>query len=296
MNTYVLTAEFDYLKPTTLTEALGILAEKKNVKVYAGGTDLIVKLKVGAPIGMDIMLDVNAVPELFGVTDTTDSLVIAAAEKIAVLEKNATIRKDYTALYEAFCSMASISVRNLATLGGNVCNASPVADAACPVLCYDGSFTLESLRGGKRSVKADAFFVSPGVTVIREDEILTQIVLPHPKENTGAAYHKLSRVKSDIAKLSVCVVFRREGDSIASCRMSMAAVAAKPLLLSEISDDLVGKVMTRQLLEETAVKIAAFIHPIDDNRTTAEYRSDVARVIARDTIEEAWKRTGGDIK
>ncbi|MDZ4063252.1 MAG: FAD binding domain-containing protein, partial [Coriobacteriia bacterium] len=126
MNTYVLTAEFDYLKPTTLTEALGILAEKKNVKVYAGGTDLIVKLKVGAPIGMDIMLDVNAVPELFGVTDTTDSLVIAAAEKIAVLEKNATIRKDYTALYEAFCSMASISVRNLATLGGNVCNASPV--------------------------------------------------------------------------------------------------------------------------------------------------------------------------
>lgn len=296
MNTYVLTAEFDYLKPKTLAEALGILHEKKNVKIYAGGTDLIVKLKVGAPINMDAMLDVNAIPELFGVTDTAEGLVIAAAEKISALEKNAAIRNDYVALYEAFDAMASISVRNLATLGGNVCNASPVADAVGPVLCYDGSFTLESLHGGKRSVKADAFFVSPGVSVIHPDEILTQIVLPHPKKNTGAAYHKLSRVKSDIAKLSVCAVFCREGDTISSCRMSMAAVAARPLLLGEISDSLVGKVMTRALLEETAVKIAEFIRPIDDNRTTAEYRSDVTRVISRDAMEQAWERTGGEIK
>ncbi len=296
MNTRLLMAEFDYVKPKTLSEALDILAEKKNVKVFAGGTDLVVKLKVGAPVNMDIMLDINAIPELFGVTTGASGLTIRAAEKIAVLEKDAALNKDYAALCEAFRAMASISVRNMATLGGNFCNASPVADAVGPVLCYDGSVTLESKKDGKRSVKADAFFVAPGVSVIREDELLTEITLPKPAANTGAAYHKLARVKSDIAKLSVCAVFSREGDKIASCRMSMAAVAARPLLLKDISDSLVGKVMTRQLLEETAAAIAAFIRPIDDNRTTAEYRSDVTRVIARDTIGEAWKRTGGDIQ
>ena len=295
MNTKFLEKEFDYVKPASLSEALDVLAERKNVKVFAGGTDLIVKLKVGAPVEMDTMLDVNGVKDLFGVKSDKDGIAIGAAEKIAVLEKNEDIQKRYTALYESFRAMASISVRNMATLGGNFCNASPVADAAAAVLAYDGSVTLEKKGGSKRSVRAEEFFLAPGVTAMEKDELLTAITLPAPKGNAGAVYVKLSRVKSDIAKLSVCVVLEREGDKIAHCRITMSAVAARPLYLKDICEGLTGKVMDKAQAEKTAADIAAFIKPIDDNRTTAEYRKDVTVVIAREAIEEAWKRSGGTL-
>lgn len=294
-NTKFMEAEYDYLKPASLPEALDILADKKNVKIYAGGTDLIVKLKIGAPIEMDYMLDINGIGALKGVSPQDGGLAIGAAEKIAVLEKDPRIVKDYPALYDAFKAMASISVRNMATLGGNFCNASPVADAVGPAMCYGGSVELQS-RAGSRRVKAEDFFLAPGVTVMEPNEMLTKILLPAPAPQTGAAFVKLGRVKADIAKISITVVLRREGDTIAACRMAMGSVAARPLFLKKIADSLVGKAMTGALIGETAQQISAFIRPIDDNRTTAQYRTDVAAIIARDALAEAWKRSGGECK
>lgn len=294
MNTKFLEKEFDYVKPSTLDEALDTLATKKNVKIFAGGTDLIVKLKVGAPIEMDTMMDINGIEQLFGVKSTNEGVVIGTAEKISVLEKNEEIQKRYTALYESFRAMASISVRNMATLGGNFCNASPVADASCAVLAYDGSVTIAK-KGATRSVRAEEFFLAPGVTVMESDEMITEITVPAPKKDTGAVYIKLSRVKSDIAKMSVCVVLTRDGNKVGSCRITMAAVAARPLYLKDISESLAGKEMTEALVLETADQISAFIKPIDDNRTTATYRKDVSKIIARDALAEAWKRSGGKL-
>ena len=294
-NTKFMEAEFDYLKPNSLPEALDILADKKNVKIYAGGTDLIVKLKIGAPIEMDYMLDINGIGALKGAAPLEGGLAIGAAEKISALEKDPRIVQDYPALYEAFKAMASISVRNMATLGGNFCNASPVADAVGPVMCYGGSVELPS-RGGSRRVNAEDFFLAPGVTVMEPNEMLTKIILPAPAPQTGAAFVKLGRVKADIAKISITVALRREGDCVAACRMAMGSVAARPLFLKEIADSLAGKAMTGALIEETAQRVSAFIRPIDDNRTTAQYRTDVAAIIARDALAEAWKRSGGECK
>lgn len=294
MNTKFLEKEFDYVKPATLGEALDILAGHRDVKVFAGGTDLIVKLKAGAPVDMDIMMDINGIGALFGVEAGKEGVRIGAAEKISALEKREELQRDYIALCEAFHAMASVSVRNMATLGGNFCNASPVADAACAVLAYDGSVVL-ARKGGTRTVRAEEFFLAPGVSVMERDELLTDILLPAPKPDTGATYVKLSRVKSDIAKLSHCVVLERAGEKIAACRITMGAVAAKPLYLREISEELRGKVMSEALAKETAERISAFIRPIDDNRTTAAYRTEVAKVVARDAILEAWKRSGGKL-
>ena len=294
MNTKFLEKEFDYVKPATLNEALDVLQSGKAVKIFAGGTDLIVKCKVGAPVDMDVMLDINGIPELFGVKSEAGGIRIGAAEKISVLEQSEDIQKRYTALYESFHAMASISVRNMATLGGNFCNASPVADASCAVLAYDGSVVLEK-KGGTREVKAEEFFLAPGVTVMEKDEMITSIKVPAPQADTGALYVKLSRVKSDIAKMSVCFVLNRVGETIGSCRITMAAVAARPLYLKDVSESLAGKKFDMALVNETADAISDFIKPIDDNRTTAVYRKDVSKVIARDALIEAWKRSGGKL-
>jgi CO/xanthine dehydrogenase FAD-binding subunit len=292
MNTRFLEAEFDYVKPSTLGEALEVLSGDKLVRIFAGGTDLIVKMKMGA-MPLDIMMDINGIPELFEVKETADGGVcIGAAAKLTALEKNEKLLKDYPALVEAIHAMASVSVRNMATLGGNFINASPVADAVAACLAYDGSVALEK-KGGKRLVKAEEFFVGPGKTVMEQDEMVTAIILPPVKANTGAVYSKLARVKSDIAKLTVCVVLDRDGDSIGHARITMSAVAARPLYVKDISEGMAGKKVSMDMIKQTAADIAAFIKPIDDNRTTAEYRKEVTAVIARDAIAEAWKRSGG---
>lgn len=294
MNTRVLEEEFDYIKPATLAEALDILAGDKIVRIFAGGTDLIVKMKM-ADMPIDIMMDINGIPELFKVEETDDGGVsIGAAEKLSVLEKNEKLVRDYPGLTEAIHAMASVSVRNMATLGGNFMNASPVADAVAACLAYDASVVLEK-KDGKRVVKAEDFFTGPGKTVLEPHEMLTAVLLPPVKANTGAVYCKLARVKSDIAKLSVGVVLDRDGDKIGSARITMSAVAATPLYVRGISEGLAGKTVSMEMIEQTAKDIAAFIKPIDDNRTTAEYRKDVTAVIARDAIAEAWKRSGGTL-
>ena len=296
MNTRVVEPEFDYIKPETLAEALDILAEKKDaVQIFAGGTDLIVKLKTGAELGMELMMDINAIDELFGIEKTADGgLRINAAEKLWNIETDETVKDMYPALPEAIHLMASISVRNMGTIGGNFCNASPVADTVGPCMCYGASVELTSKRG-VRTVDATEFFLKPGVTLIEPDEILTAVILPAPKADTGAAFTKMARVRPDIAKISISCVIERDGDKVASCRMAMGSVAPRPLYVGEISSAMNGKVMTQELIDETAQKIHDFVRPIGDHGTTAEYRKEMAYLVAKEILEKAWKESGGEL-
>ncbi|MDL2217715.1 xanthine dehydrogenase family protein subunit M [Christensenellaceae bacterium OttesenSCG-928-M15] len=295
MNTLFLEKEYDYLKPASLDEALNILATKENVKIFAGGTDLIVKLKTGGIEVMDYMMDINAIEELKEMRKGKNGgLHIGATAKLWNIENDERVHESFPALEKALKAMAAISVRNMATLGGNFCNASPVADAVGPVMCYKGHVILNG-KNGERAVNAEDFFLAPGVSVMEKDEMLTAVCLPQPKANTGHSFIKLGRVKSDIAKISLTVIIEREGNKVADCRMAMGSVAARPLFLKDIADSLIGKEMTQALVEETAQKISDFIKPISDNRTTAQYRTDVAKVIALDGIAEAWNTSGGTL-
>jgi carbon-monoxide dehydrogenase medium subunit len=297
LNTRIVEKEFDYIKPDLLKGALDILAEKKNVRIYAGGTDLIVKLKMNAVGEMDWMLDINGIPGLDDISFSDDkkSLSIGSAAKLSRIEKNEFVKRDYIALYEAIVSMASVSVRNMGTVGGNFANASPAADTAVPVICYGGTVELMSLQG-TRNIPAEEFFTGPGVCRLRPDELITAIKLPAINKNTGGKFIKLGRVKADIAKVSFCIVLEREGGTIKRSRTAMGAVAAKPLFLPEVEEILAGKKVTQKLIDETADAIAGMIRPIDDIRSTAEYRKDVTRVIAADAIGQAWLQSGGELE
>ncbi len=295
MNTRILAAEYDYHAPATLDEALTILAEKPNVKILAGGTDLIVKMKTGALTEIEHMLDIKRIPGLDKIKplDCCDGLEIGALAKLSDIEEHAEVKEKYTCLYEALKAMAAISVRNMGTLAGNIGNASPVADGAAALVAYDAKVVLQSKKGGERKVNLDEFFKGPGITVMQPDEMITAICIPAPAAHTGAAYLKKTRVKPDIAKLSVGVVITNDNGKCSNCRITMAAVAATPLYLKEISQSLVGQTITAELIAKTAQEVADFIRPIDDNRTTAVYRKDITAVVAEEALTTAWKRAGG---
>ncbi len=292
MNTRILAAEYEYLAPTTLQEALTVLAEKEQVKVLAGGTDLIVKLKDDAIKDMAYMLDIKRIDELNFLCFKDDVLHIGALAKLSHIEKHPIIIEKYPALAEAIQLMASISVRNMGTMVGNICNASPVADSVIPAIVYQATIVLESLKG-KREMPLVDFFVGPGISKIEKGELLTGIKIPCPKQGSGSAFLKKTRVRPDISKLSIAATVELDGDTVSACRIAMAAIAATPAYLKAVGDSMVGQKLSADLIAQTAALAAKSIKPIDDNRTTAEYRIHIAEVMTADVLIEAAKRAGG---
>lgn len=296
MNTRILAADYEYLAPATLAEAVQLLAEKEQVRVLAGGTDLIVKLKTAPEFPISYMLDIKRIAELDYIRydEAERVLHIGALARLSQIEKHPVVQEKYPALAEALQLMASISVRNMGTMAGNICNASPVADSVIPAICYQAILTLTSLSG-HRQVPIHEFFVAPGVSVMEKDELLTDIAIPLPKAGTGAAFVKKTRVRPDIAKISIGALIELDGQTVTACRIAMAAIAATPAYLKAVGDSMVGKKLSAELIAETAALAAKSIKPIDDNRTTAEYRLHIAEVMTADVLIEAVKRAGGEL-
>lgn len=292
MNTRILPVHFNYVKPATLAEALEVLASHKNVKILAGGTDLIVKLKTGASIKMDTMLDAKEITELTEIKELKDgSVEIGALCKLSHLEDYPVIQKKYPALIDALNAMASIAVRNMGTIGGNLCNASPVADTAGPCIIYQAKLKAVSFKK-ERLIDIKDFFTGLGECALKKEEILTSVILPAPVG--GAAFRKITRVKPDIAKVSCTASLFLDNGVIVDAHMAMGAVAITPLSVDHIAKEMIGKEAGTTLFEEIGQKISDEIKPIDDNRSTAEYRKKVAKVLVVDVLREALKRAGGE--
>ena len=292
MNTRIMPVHFNYVKPATLAEALDVLASRKNVKILAGGTDLIVKLKTGAPIEIDTMLDAKAIPELTEVKELTDgSVEIGALAKLSHIEDNPVIKEKYVALEDALHAMASIAVRNMGTIGGNLCNASPVADTAGPCMVYGAKVKAVS-KAGERIIDIHDFFTGLGKTALNADEMLISVILPAPEG--AAAFKKITRVKPDIAKVSCTAALVLDGKTVKDARLAMGAVAVTPLCMCEIAKEMVGKEVSEELFAEIGQKVSGAINPIDDNRSTADYRKKVAKVLVVDVLTDAMKRAGGE--
>ena len=292
MNTRIIPAEYNYVAPFALSEALNILAKKKNVKVLAGGTDLIVNLKCNEDIQIQTMLDIKHIEELVGIKFTDEGMEIGAATKLSDIEDNAEVTAKYPALHDAIKAMASIAVRHMGTIGGNFGNASPVSDTAGPALVYDAKVKLVSTRG-ERLVPAREFYLAPGKSACEADELIYSIIFPAVKGAVGTAFCKKSRVKADISKVSTTVYVAKDGDQIADLRVAMGAVAAVPLYLGEICAKYVGKKGDESTFAAIAKECADSLKPITDIRSTADYRKAVAEVILNDSLALAWDRAGG---
>ena len=293
-NTKILAQEFEYLAPKTLNEALSLLDDYKdeNVRILAGGTDLLVKMKT-IDLKTDYLINVKNIPEL-NFIDTADGLKIGAAVPLSHIERIGKVKEKYPALYEGIKSMAAIAVRNMGTIAGNICNASPAADTVPSLIAYGAEVKLVSKRG-ERTVSVEDFITGVGKTVIGTDELITQVNIPEMNKNSGSAFSKKGRVKADIAKINLAVYLEREGNICKDCKIVLGSVAVRAIRAKEAEDLLKGQAISASLIGKIAKKASEEIKPIDDIRSSAEYRSEIAQVIVEDTVKIAWERAGGEL-
>jgi len=294
INTKILAQEFEYLAPKTLDEALSLLDnyKDKSVRILAGGTDLLVKMKI-SDLKTDYLINIKNIPEL-NFIDTADGLKIGAAVSLSRIERIGKVKERYPALYEGIKSMAAIAVRNMGTIAGNICNASPAADTVPPLIAYGAEVKLVSKRG-ERTVPVEDFITGVGKTVIEADEIISQVNIPEINKNSGSAFSKKSRVKADIAKINLAVYLEKEGNICKDCKIALGSVAVKAIRAKEAESLLKGQTVNASRIDEAAEKASEDIKPIDDIRSSVEYRTDVTRVMVEDTIKVAWERAGGKL-
>ncbi|TFG92817.1 MAG: xanthine dehydrogenase family protein subunit M [Candidatus Atribacteria bacterium] len=294
INTKILAQEFEYLAPKALDEALSLLDnyKDKSARILAGGTDLLVKMKT-IDLKTDYLINIKNIPEL-NFIDIADGLKIGAAVSLSRIERIGKVKERYPALYEGIKSMAAIAVRNMGTIAGNICNASPAADTVPPLIAYGAEVKLVSKRG-ERTVLVEDFITGVGKTVIEADEIISQVNIPEINKNSGSAFSKKSRVKADIAKINLSVYLEREGNICKDCKIVLGSVAVKAIRVKEAEDLLRGQTVNASRIDEAAEKASEEIKPINDIRSSVEYRTDVARVMVEDTIKVAWERAGGKL-
>jgi len=293
-NTKILAQEFEYLAPKTLDEALSLLEkyQDKSTRILAGGTDLLVKMKT-IDLKTDYLININNIPEL-NFIDTSDGLKIGAAVPLSHIERIGKVKEKYPALYEGIKSMAAIAVRNMGTMAGNICNASPAADTVPSLIAYGAEVKLASKRG-ERTVLVEDFVTGVSKTVIEADEIITQVNIPELNKSSGSAFSKKGRVKADIAKINLAVYLEREGNICKDCKIVLGSVAVKAIRTKEAEGLLKGQTVSTSLMDKIAKKASEETKPIDDIRSSVEYRTDIARVMVEDTIKIAWERAGGKL-
>jgi len=292
VNTRILAQEFEYFVPKSIPEALELLeGYGDQAKIIAGGTDLVNQLKQ-EKISPAWLINVMHIPELRFVREE-EGLRIGAATKLRDLRDYCIKSGKYTALYEAVSGLGKPQVWNMGTVGGNLCNASPAADTAPPLLVFNGRVRLAGPKG-ERVLSLEDFFQGVNRTAMAPGEMMVAVEADPVGEGWGSAFLKTARVGADVSKISCAVALERKGDVCLSCLIALGAVAPVPMRTKETEGLLRGKKMDASLVEEAGGRVSGEIKPIDDVRSTREYRRHLAGVLFRDAFRKAWRRAGGE--
>jgi xanthine dehydrogenase iron-sulfur cluster and FAD-binding subunit A len=257
--------------------------------VLAGGTDLIVQLKMER-LAPEFLIDINRISELDGIAVQNGLAHVGARTSIREIANDPVLIVNYPALVEACASFSTIQVQVMGTIGGNLCNGSPASDVAPALIAFDAQAAIAG-PNGDRSLPIDDFFLGPGKTALQSDELLKSITLPSPQPSTGSVFLKVARVAADIAKVNVAVTLVRAKDNrISDCRVVFGSVAPTPLRAREAEALLKGKTFSPEAVADAAEVASREVSPIDDVRSTVWYRREISRVLAHDALHQAWKR------
>ncbi|MFQ5459727.1 MAG: FAD binding domain-containing protein, partial [Anaerolineae bacterium] len=269
---------FDHHAPTTLEAAIDLLAAGEGqAMALAGGSDLLLRMKAGV-VAPRTVISLRRLTELQGLEfDQGQGLRIGALVTLRELERSAALRAHYPALAHAAEMMASEQVRSFATIGGNLCNASPAADLPPPLIALGAEAVLVS-SPGERTVPLEDFFLGPGESALAAGELLKAVRVPPP---TGSAVYlrHTPRARMDIAVVSAAVAGRIEGSRCIEARIVLGAVAPVPLRAREAEALLTGRDLTPSVVDAAATAAAAECAPIDDVRGAAWYRRRMVKVL-----------------
>lgn len=282
--------EVNYFSPKNLNDALNHLDNSEgNLKILAGGTDIIPAIRAAKLVLSDNIniLDIKSIENLNHITFDKKILRVGAITTLSEIVESDIVRENFSLLSDAINQIGSLQIRNWATIGGNLCNASPAADAAVPLLALDASLRLQS-KEEDRVVPVSEFFIGPGKTTLKSNELLTEILIPIQKGIS--VFIKLGRRNTfTLSVISVAVFVQINENIISYIRIALGAVAPIPLRAKNTERILIGKELTKENIEEAVRTIKEEVSPISDVRASSEYRKDMSSVLVRKALTEILK-------
>jgi aerobic carbon-monoxide dehydrogenase medium subunit len=283
-----------YEAPRSIADAVRLLHADPRAQVFAGGTDLLVQFRAGLR-QPSAFVDLKKIKELVGITVDADGLRLGAATAAAEIAEHGDVARLWPGLAEAIALIGSTQIQGRASVGGNLCNASPAADTTCALIVNQGRLVIAG-SAGERTVPVEAFCTGPGRTILRPGELLVEILVPRPAPRTSDAYLRLiPRTEMDIAVAGagVSVTLDASGACTAA-RVAIAAVGPTALLVPDAARALIGTRVDDRALARAAEAASAAAQPIDDKRGTAEYRRAMAGVLTKRAAAIAASRARGN--
>ena len=271
-------SEFEYVAPTSLDEALAVLAERgDDAKVLAGGQSLIplMKLRFAAPA---LIVDINRIPDLDTLAEDGGALRVGALVRNRTLERSELVSTRYPTMAAAAPMISDPVVRNQGTFVGSLCHADPQGDWGSVMLALDGSVVARSQAGGERVIPITEFLEGPFTCSLRSDEVAVEARVPDPGSDFAGTYLKLERKVGDFATVGVAVFLAMSGGTVTKAGIGLTGVGATNIKATAAEQALVGNVVSDSLIEEAAGLAAEASDPRTDVRGTAEYKRDVVRV------------------
>jgi carbon-monoxide dehydrogenase medium subunit len=284
----------DYFEPKTVGEAVSLLAKYgAEAKVIAGGTDMLVDMKYKEEPGC--LINIKKIPGLSSIQENGGSLRIGALTTIRDVETNALVRDKLTVLWESSHQFASLQIRNTATIGGNICRASPSGETLAPLLVLEAKGKCVS-ADGEKTEPFSSLFQGPGKTSLGSKGLLTAIDVPYPAAGSKSVYLKHAvRGAMDIAMVGVAVLLTPDAtkNNIQDVRIGLGAVAPTPIRATKTEALLRGKPLSTALIKEAAAMAATESSPIDDQRSSAENRRWIVEALTRRGLTQTWKAATG---
>jgi len=289
--------QFAYFEPATVAEAIEILVDKGcDAYPLAGGTDLLVRMKRGdiSPSAIVNLKRIDALKEIRN--DVGNCVQIGALVSISDIENSPVMQSSYPILTQAAGVLGAQSIRNLATIGGNIGRASPASDVAPSLMVLKARVGVEGSEGG-RELEIGDVFAGPGATRLADGEIITSFILPESAPNTGAAYLKLGRRGGggDCALVGVAVLLTigLESADIKDARIAMSSVGPNPLRAKKAEEVIMSGNLDEERMREAARVTAAETSPITDMRCSASYRKEMVQVLTFRALQEAMQKAEG---
>lgn len=296
MSPRILLNDFEYFEPETISDVITLLAKHgKDTKLIAGGTDVLVDMKKGK-IKPNYLVNLMKIPDLSRITGDKGGLRIGATTTFRAITESRLIKKKYPVIFEAAQAMGTVQIRNMATIGGNICNALPSADIPPALVALDAKVKIVGQRG-KRSLPLEKFLVGVRKTALKGGELLTEVHVPSMPAHSGTAFLKLSRTSEDLATINVAV--RVTLGSKGACKEARVVVGGGvgPTLIRSKKAEAVlkRKALKGPLIEKAAQAASKELKPRPTSiRASPFYKIKVSRVLVKRALMKALDRaTGG---
>jgi carbon-monoxide dehydrogenase medium subunit len=267
-------------RPKNLSEALDLMVDLEDVKPIAGGTDLLPQLREGE-IQTSNLVDLQYVHGLRGIRVKNDFIRIGALVTLTELLKSSIVAEKAPILNEAAIKVGSVQTRNLGTLVGNICNASPAADMAPALMVLNSRAIIKSAKDSRR-IKVHEIFRGAKKNALGKNEVVTEILIPIPPPNHGSSFKKLGRRRgTTLALVNAAAYLELEQSVCKRARFALGAVAPTPIRILKVEEMLEGKELTPKLLAESSKVCYNLVQPVDDIRTSAMYRKEMSCVLLK---------------